>query len=277
MNQFAKYSTDDPNKQPATPADVSGDFLHNLHNDFIALAQSVEDLKQELASIKVSYHEEIESLKLEIKVATTNDEPQAITPPQQQPEEDSIALSQEDTNQTHMEEAKDNVLGMSDDEIQALLLLANEPTVSEEIFKEELIYAPNTEDDFVSNDEETLSETSEQDFEIFTREIPEATFEINVQAIKAVPATMAIGALAIPICIEDKTLICKVVEPFDIIALDIIAEHTHLKIVPQSAPIAEVIGSLRKYYGPEAYETEREAVAQIATTSKRSFLKRRTA
>ncbi len=247
MNQFAKYSGNEPSgAQTVEPTDLER-LVHDLHNDFIGVAQSVSDLKQEVEELK----------QRQAPTAMTIDQP---TPIEQEPEIlEQVIADEEQLEVPAQQEPTDNVLGMSDADIQALLeQAAQEPLQSDD--------------------------ADEQVPEVF-REKPADTqyiienpsFEISPEAVKAVPATLAIGALAMPASIEDSVLVCKVVEPFDYAALDLISEHTEFKVSPEAAPIGEVVSALRIHYGPDGYDSEREAVAEVASTSRKNWFNRRAA
>ena len=109
-------------------------------------------------------------------------------------------------------------------------------------------------------------------------ERPSPSMELDPSVIARVPAYLAVGALAVPMRIENDELLCRVVEPFDQEALDRIANALALRVVPEPAPIDEVIKNLRIAYSVEAAKGARTAVLNAAPgklQKKRSNKKRR--
>ena len=104
------------------------------------------------------------------------------------------------------------------------------------------------------------------------------SIEFDREVIARVPAHLAVGALAVPVRIENDELICRVAEPFDLEALDRIANALAMKVVPEAAPIEEIVKNLRLAYSAEAAKNARTAVLQAAPAElqrKRSNKKRR--
>ncbi|MCH7904736.1 MAG: hypothetical protein IH944_09255 [Armatimonadetes bacterium] len=104
------------------------------------------------------------------------------------------------------------------------------------------------------------------------------SMELDPAVIARVPAHLAVGALAVPIRIENDELVCRVVEPFDQEALDLIANALAMRVVPEPAPIDEVVKNLRLAYSAEAAKGARTAVLDAAPgqlQKKRSNKKRR--
>ncbi|MEX2243596.1 MAG: hypothetical protein WD716_07080 [Fimbriimonadaceae bacterium] len=84
--------------------------------------------------------------------------------------------------------------------------------------------------------------------------------EFDRAAVAKVPSHLAIGALAIPVSIADGTILCKAVAPLDRASLDMIADATACKVTAETAPTEDVLAALRKAYGDESDDLEREAV-----------------
>ena len=94
-------------------------------------------------------------------------------------------------------------------------------------------------------------------------------FEASKEAIAKVPSHLAIGALAVPVRIEGGKIFCKAVVPFDRASLDMIADAAACEIVPEPAPIEQVVAALRTAYHDEQYESERAAAWQVAQRPKK--------
>jgi hypothetical protein len=88
--------------------------------------------------------------------------------------------------------------------------------------------------------------------------------EYDRAAVAKVPSHLAIGALAIPVSIADGTILCKAVAPLDRASLDMIADATACKVTAEPAPTEDVLAALRKAYGDESDDFEREAVWESA-------------
>lgn len=312
MNQFAKYSGDEPNKGQGTMSDPAG-VLTELHNEFIAVSQALSDLKEELKCIKGTQESQTETVKSTVELsmsglkeelsalkvrqdefaskfeelqadvqtlratpAPTSETPthmEVVPEPVNESEIVMLPIEETPTETTEVsleteEQPSDNVLGMSDSEIEALLQeAANSPLPPDEVppepeEQEEPGDPPSTDVPEVFRTPETMPEL---------RGLPHPSFDVSVEAIQAVPAALAIGALAVPVSLEDKRLLCKSVEPFDFAALDLIKDQTGFNVVAEEAPIGEVVFALRKYYGRESYDTERDAAAEIAAAPKRKM------
>lgn len=70
----------------------------------------------------------------------------------------------------------------------------------------------------------------------------------DVGAIKAVPAFLAIRAMALPMCFSEGKLVCHVAEPFDQPALDRLSKAVGLGIVTVPKPIVDIVSGLRDAY-----------------------------
>lgn len=67
-------------------------------------------------------------------------------------------------------------------------------------------------------------------------------------AVKAVPAALAVRALALPVRFEDGKLVCRVATPIDQAALDRLSKATGFGIVAEQAAIEEVVAGIRDVY-----------------------------
>jgi hypothetical protein len=88
--------------------------------------------------------------------------------------------------------------------------------------------------------------------------------EFDRAAVAKVPSHLAIGALAIPVSFADGTILCKAVAPLDRASLDMIADATACKVTAEPAPTEDVLAALRKAYGDESDDFERETVWESA-------------
>lgn len=103
----------------------------------------------------------------------------------------------------------------------------------------------------------------------------ELSFEIDRTAVNRVPSHLAISALAVPYRLDGDSVVCKAVAPFDHASLDLIADAIAAKVVPESAPIAEVVAGLRIAYSDESNATEREEVWAVSQPERKKGLFRR--
>jgi hypothetical protein len=74
------------------------------------------------------------------------------------------------------------------------------------------------------------------------------TGEAELGAIKAVPAHLAVRAMALPVRFEDGKLLCKVAEPIDRPALDQLSKTVGFGIIIEPTSIEEVVVGLRVAY-----------------------------
>ena len=74
------------------------------------------------------------------------------------------------------------------------------------------------------------------------------TGEAELGAIKAVPAHLAVRAMALPVRFEDGKILCKVAEPIDRAALDQLSKTVGFGVIIEPTPIDEVVVGLRVAY-----------------------------
>jgi hypothetical protein len=148
---------------------------------------------------------------------------------------------------------------LSDEEIQKMLAQAalgaidaakaEEPEVAVETIEPEVAVAETP----VLRIEEAAPELA-----------PAVAIEFDRAAVAKVPSHLAIGALAIPVSFADGTILCKAVAPLDRASLDMIADATACKVTAEPAPTEDVLAALRKAYGDESDDFERETVWESA-------------
>lgn len=71
---------------------------------------------------------------------------------------------------------------------------------------------------------------------------------LDTAAVKAVPAHLAVRAMAVPVRFQDGKLVCHVAEPIDRPALDMISRATGFGVVAVVRPINQVVSELRDAY-----------------------------
>ncbi len=86
------------------------------------------------------------------------------------------------------------------------------------------------------------------------------SFDLDKALVAKVPANLAIAALAVPHRMEGNKLVCKAAQPYDYPSLDIIADAVAFEVVPEPAEIEQVLAALRRAYGDENRDMEKDAV-----------------
>lgn len=86
--------------------------------------------------------------------------------------------------------------------------------------------------------------------------------EFDLGAVRAVPAHLAIRAMALPICFEEGKVVCRVAEPIDRSALDRLSKEIGLGVIPKPTPITEVVAGLRQAYSEISDLHARHAMIQ---------------
>ncbi len=95
--------------------------------------------------------------------------------------------------------------------------------------------------------------------------------DVDLGAIRAIPAHLAIRAMALPVGFEGGKVVCRVAEPIDRTALDRLSKEVGLGIVPKPAPIAEVVAGLRQAYSEVSDFQARHALIQGSQKSPRGI------
>jgi hypothetical protein len=168
---------------------------------------------------------------------------------------------------------------MSDDDIQRMLAeaalgafdaaspsvtkVANEETAAQPVHGEEPDNRP-----FLHLEDEAPIEEPALVIEAFT-------LDLTVTA--KVPSHLAIAALAVPHRLEGTKLYCKSAQPFDIPALDMLADATAYEVVAEPAHMEDVLAALRKAYGDENASMEKDyawSVSESQPKRKRGLFRR---
>jgi len=295
MQQFARRKPSESEggqPQGSNPITASDDMIAQWLDQLCETGKQLSELKEEVAVIKG----ENQRLRLQIAGWMSNQESnlahasvppavepeqpasvaevEAVSPQENIDEEDLIELVrgsgvpeveahvpvQETVTAT---EAPAEPTQLSDDEIQRLLEeAANGANETSETIAEPVTSVPEftepTEDDatpFLKLEEEAV-ELQVQPF------VP--SFEIDPSAAKRVPSHLAIAALAVPVRLEDGKVVCKAAAPFDHASLDLIADAIAGQVIPEAAPIEEILAALRKVYGEESHQTEKDEVWSVS-------------
>ncbi|MFM9874334.1 MAG: hypothetical protein ACKVQS_12820 [Fimbriimonadaceae bacterium] len=129
---------------------------------------------------------------------------------------------------------------MSDDELKALLLQVESGELTEPV--------PTADDvaefSFVQEQSEPIVSAVQKP--VISPKVP--TGEAELGAIKAVPAHLAVRALALPVRFEEGKILCRVAEPIDRAALDQLSKTIGFGIIIEAAPIDEVVAGIRVAY-----------------------------
>ena len=119
-------------------------------------------------------------------------------------------------------------------------------------------------DSDVSRDDPSNADPSMVEEVVERREVIKASFEIDQDVVSKVPAHLAIAALAVPVSATEEQLVCKAAIPIDRASIDLIEDAIGLEVVPEPAPMEEVLDALRTAYGAQSLWTEREAVMDVS-------------
>ncbi|HXH61386.1 MAG TPA: hypothetical protein VNI20_08505 [Fimbriimonadaceae bacterium] len=228
-------------------------------SELTSLLMQIAELSVQVAKLQ----EEVAELRLSADKSEFEDLSEALTPE----EEVALTVLQDDAKEPEQEEEVTD-LGLNDDDIERMLEAAADkatPTTEESEREAPVAESANAEE----------PEEAKEDFEVPI--VFGGRIEFEKEAVKAVPPNLAIGALAIPVRIEEGTLFCKSVEPFDQAALDQIAKATSMKVEPEAAAMPLVLAALREAYRDASREAERDGVAGVAESKRKGFLKRRAA
>jgi len=87
---------------------------------------------------------------------------------------------------------------------------------------------------------------------------------VDPEAVRQVPADLAVAALALPACVANGRLYCLCAEPFDQAGLDALSKATGMEVVARPAPVGRVVQELRARYGGLDTETARAAMTSEA-------------
>lgn len=152
---------------------------------------------------------------------------------------------------------------MSDDDIQRMLAEAALGAFDAAATNQ----APGVEES-PSHNEETTEEPDNRPFLHIEEEVPQPvaieSFALDLTVTAKVPSHLAIAALAVPHRLEGTKLFCKSVQPFDIPALDMLADATAFEVVAEPARMEDVLAALRKAYGDENAEIEKDYAWNVA-------------
>jgi hypothetical protein len=167
---------------------------------------------------------------------------------------------------------------MSDDDIQRMLAEAAlgafdaaSPSVEKKVVETVARHEHSEEPDnrpFLHLEDEAPIEESAPAIEAFT-------LDLTVTA--KVPSHLAIAALAVPHRLEGTKLYCKSAQPFDIPALDMLADATAYEVVAEPAHMEDVLAALRKAYGDENASMEKDyawSVSESQPKRKRGLFRR---
>lgn len=102
-------------------------------------------------------------------------------------------------------------------------------------------------------------------------------FTLDLAVTAKVPSHLAIAALAVPHRLEGTKLYCKSAQPFDIPALDMLADATAYEVVAEPAHMEDVLAALRKAYGDENASMEKDyawSVSESQPKRKRGLFRR---
>jgi hypothetical protein len=311
MQQFARRQPNEPENDPPRAFDASNEVVAQFMDQVCSLQQHVIALQEEVAGIKsenqrlrsqiaawvanqeaylggkppqVNTEQPAEVETPEPVVETAQQEPEVVlqveeapaTEPEPEPMSLSVETAIEDTTvideESFIEQARSAEVSAvkpepTDDEIQRMLAEvaatahdANQSPIEDVSEPEE---TPEPEP-FLHLAEETSEEPATK-----------VSFEIDREAVKRVPSHLAIAALAVPVRLEGGAVVCKAVAPFDHASLDLIADAIASQVVPEAAPIEEVVAALRIAYNDEQYTEEREEVWAVSGATKKRGLFRR--
>jgi hypothetical protein len=96
---------------------------------------------------------------------------------------------------------------------------------------------------------ETVSFGSEESTAV--RPVPRqnsSSGDFDLGAVKAVPAHLAVRAMALPVRFQDGKIVCKVAEPIDRLALDRLSKASGFGVMIEPTPIEDVIAGIRRAY-----------------------------
>jgi hypothetical protein len=275
MQQFARRPEPDSPRENGP----SNELLTQLLDQVSGLTKQVATIGGELASVKaenqrlrsqigewMAHSAQAEEPKVEVSPIV---EPQPSQPAAQESVDEEMLVELVRTTPipepSHVEPVE-ATLGepLSDDEIQRMLneaaAVATEPDAEPQ---------PEPESADTAEVEPTLRLLEDE-----PAPKPSLSFEIDYSLARKVPGNLAIAALAVPQRMEGTKLVCKAALPFDHSALGILADAAACEVVPEAAPIEEVVRALRTAYADDAVEAEREAVfGESAPTERRGFAK----
>lgn len=247
MQQFARR----PEPEGAPEPSVSNETLAQLLDQLSGLARQVAEMREEIAAMKATP---------KVEAVETSVEPPVVEPERETSvgnvlvdEEEFIEIARTSPATTEspvMENA------LSDDEIQRLLTDAALGAVSEEPEPVEL--------------EEPVLRVVEDEPAL-------GAILLDRSLVARVPSHLAIAALAVPHRMEGTSLVVKAALPFDTASLDVIADSIACPVVPEAAPMEDVLAALRAAYGTESREVERDTAFAVADAPKKRGLFRRSA
>jgi hypothetical protein len=254
MQQFARR----PEPEGAPEPVVSNDTLAQLLDQISALARDVAGLREELAQLKSSPHgqAQVEEAPVELETAfpAVAERPKAATDDLSVDEESLVEL----VRTSPVNEAAAQPAPLTDDEIQRMLTeaaLGAMDASSESAVREE-----------------TAEPVEEEPVTLVLDEQPPTTsgaISFDASVVARVPSALAIAALAVPHRLEGGTMFVKAVEPFDKGALDVIADAVACTVVPEPAPMEDVLAALRSAYSQESRELERDAAWTVTERPKK--------
>ncbi len=263
---------------PEQPSEEASDQAQEPQSDVPMSDEDVQKLLAEEEENATEVQPEPTAAESEQPAAP---EPAAAQPeePQEEPEPDSDEdVTAAEVHQLLAGVAETAKLAAQEDEVQDLVSETQEAAAAppiEPLSKED---AEHAEDETVEvgftafqagkdvgdeKSDEAADEALEEPVKP-RREVVVPTFEVDPDAVKRVPAHLAIAALAIPVRVDESELVLRVVEPIDRIAFDIIGDATTMKVRPEPAPMEEVLAALRSAYGSDSHPEERQAVAAVA-------------